>query len=48
LKARYKNEKAFKAEYEQAIDVSIAEGVMLEEDAALMRDRAFRWIKGRL
>lgn len=48
LKALYKNEKSFRSAYEKAIQASIEEGVLLEEDVAGMRDRAYRWIKGRL
>lgn len=48
LKAHYANEKAFKAAYERAVAASIKEGVMLAEDAAAMRERAFKWIAGRL
>ncbi len=48
LKALYGNEKSFRATYEKAIEASIEEGVLLKEDVAGMRDRAYRWIKGRL
>lgn len=48
LKAHYPDETAFKVAYEAAIGASIDDGVMLPEDAAAMRERAYQWIKGRL
>jgi hypothetical protein len=48
LKALYANEDAFKSAYEKAIRASLEEGVLLEEDVAVMREGAHRWIAGRL
>lgn len=48
LKALYPDEQTFKAAYEAAVAASIKDGVMLKEDAASMRERAYQWIKGRL